>query len=211
MQPQRIGPLGQTRCTWWINAILQLLRGSRRPCWDRTCHKKSVWPTSARRQQPWNGMDSQRSPVGQTSAVERDHPRVTLRENQASGIVAGNIGRLLFLIRTSGRRPCCMAAPLLPGPTCGHTQGGMQEQLWPCVPPHLSTRSHHICSEHCSWRGCVCHSRSQRIDVKGVTLLWMPWANTALLACAVAASRNAQSPPSAPWRASSEKQEQLYG
>ncbi len=161
-----------------------------------------------RRQQPWNGKDSQRSPVGQTSTVERDHPRVTLRGNQASGMVAGIIGRLLFLIRT-GRRPRCMAAPLLTGPTCGHTQGGMQELLWPCVPPHLSTRSHHICSEH--WRGCVCHSRSQRIDVKGVTLLLMPRANTTLLACAVAASRNAQSPPSAPWRASSEKQEQLSG
>ena len=62
--------------------------------------------------------------LGRPPQWQEDHPRVTLRRNQASGIVAGNIGRLLFLIRTSGRRPCCMAAPLLTGPTCGRTQDG---------------------------------------------------------------------------------------
>ena len=58
-------------------------------------------------------------------------------------------------------------------------------------PPHLRIRSHHICSEQCSWRGCVCHSRSTEDRCEGVTLRWMPLANTAVF-CAVAASRNAR-------------------
>ena len=87
----------------------------------RAAHGGSTRSTFVRRQQHCDGKVSRRNAVGQTPAVERDL-HVTQKVNQVSGITAGNIGRLLFLIRTSGRRLCCMAALVLVGPTCGRTQ-----------------------------------------------------------------------------------------
>ena len=76
-----------------------------------------------------------------------------------SGNTVGNIGLLPFLIRTSGRGPCCQAAQLLDGRTFGHIPVGTQEWRWHIAPQVLSSPSRRTCSGHCFWNGCHCHCR----------------------------------------------------
>ena len=81
------------------------------------------------------------------------------KANLESGNTVGNIGLLPFLIRTSGRGPCCQAAQLLDGRTFGHIPVGTQEWRWHIAPQVLSSPSRRTCSGHCFWNGCHCHCR----------------------------------------------------
>ena len=54
------------------------------------------------------------------------------KANLESGDTVGNVGLLPFLIRTSGRGPCCQAAQLLDGRNL--RQHGTQERPW-----HIAT------------------------------------------------------------------------
>ena len=61
--------------------------------------------------------------------MARGHLR-TPQESQESGNMAGSIGRLPFLTRTSGRQSCCQSVPPRLELTFGHTQVSTQALPW---------------------------------------------------------------------------------
>ena len=101
--------------------------------------------------------DSGGDPVGPTFELEVG--RDAWKANLEGGDTVGNIGLLPFVIRTSGRRPCCQAAQLLNGRTFAHIPVGTQERRWHIAPQVLSSPSLRTCSGHCFWSGCHCHCR----------------------------------------------------